>query len=92
MTDIATLTPGEQRASDTILEAMSAIRNIEEDDTEPLDDRRRLTANGNELVDAVHVLQSFVKQHVLHRINPDDWSDWWESENSMRPKIAANGS
>jgi hypothetical protein len=83
MSDTFTMTPGEQKAFDAILEASSAIRNIEEDDKEPLSARRRLTCNEGEFVSAIHVLQSFVKQHILHRMNPQQWNDWWESDDSL---------
>lgn len=34
--------------------------------------------NINELVVAVHTLQSFVIQHMLQRIEPDKWGKWFE--------------
>lgn len=51
-----------------------------------------------EALPAIHVLQSFVKQHYCHRLNPDEWSDWspdspptWPSPNrderSDNPKM-----
>jgi hypothetical protein len=83
MSDIAALTPGEKRASDAILAAMDAIRNIEEDTNPDPKARRKLYYNTEELAQGVHVLQSFVKQHVLHRIDPQEWSDWWESQESV---------
>lgn len=63
------MTDKEQEAYDFILDAMGAIQNM--------DDRDRLKYNCDELAQAVHVLQSFVKQHVLHRLDPDNWLDWW---------------
>lgn len=60
----------EQKAADAILDAMDSIRNI--------DERGKLSYNTDELVQAVHVLQSFVKQHVLHRVDPKYWADWWD--------------
>lgn len=33
-------------------------------------------ANGSELVAAVHVVQGFIVQHMLHRLSPENWSDW----------------
>lgn len=38
---------------------------------------KRLQYNNGELSQAIHVLQSFVKQHVLNRLDPEEWSDWW---------------
>lgn len=41
---------------------------------------------------AIHVLQQFVKQHYLYRMNPELWSDWSPDdsplyhENHNRPK------
>jgi len=83
MSDIATLTPGEKRASDAILTAMDAIKDIEKDANPDPNARRKLYYNTEELAQGVHVLQSFVKQHVLHRIDPQQWSDWWESQKSV---------
>lgn len=39
-----------------------------------------LRANVEELASAMHTLQSFVKQRVLHRIDPEYWSNWYEDE------------
>ena len=39
-----------------------------------------LNANEAELIAAIHVIQSFIKQHYLHRIDPDEWSSWWDNE------------
>lgn len=88
------LTRGEQRAQDAIIEAMSTIHNIEADEDLPREKRRTLTYNNDELTSAVHVLQSFVKQHVLHRLDPKEWSDWWESreEGAARVEQFINGS
>lgn len=35
-----------------------------------------MTANQHELIAAIHVLQGFVAAHMLHRVAPDEWSDW----------------
>jgi len=61
----------EQDAADAIVKAYKAILQI--------DERGPLMYNGEELAEAVHVMQSFVKQHVLMRIDPY-WSDWWSDE------------
>jgi hypothetical protein len=34
--------------------------------------------NAREMVAAVHVLQGFVVQRMLHRLNPAEWSDWYK--------------
>lgn len=38
----------------------------------------RLGANHHELVASVHVLQGFVVQHALHRLDPEHWNAWYE--------------
>lgn len=35
-----------------------------------------MTANPGELTAAVHVIQGFIVQHMLHRLAPDAWSSW----------------
>ena len=39
-----------------------------------------LRANGGELAAAVHVLQGFVVQHMLQRVEPDKWGNWFALE------------
>jgi hypothetical protein len=63
------LTEREKRASEAILDAIY-----------DMDPRGRLTYNTDEVVQAIHVLQSFLKQHVLNRQDPENWSDWWEQK------------
>ena len=36
-----------------------------------------LSSNGSELTSAVHVIQGFIVQRMLHRVAPDSWSDWY---------------
>lgn len=60
----------EQHAFDAIAEAMVAIQH--------LDERGSLQYNTDELAQAIHVLQSFVKQHILWRLDPEWFSDWYE--------------
>ncbi len=36
-----------------------------------------LTANPDELVSAVHVLQHFLMLRVLHREHPEFWGNWY---------------
>jgi len=40
-----------------------------------------LEHNREELTGAVHVIQSFIVQHMLHRLSPDAWSDWYREDN-----------
>jgi hypothetical protein len=35
-----------------------------------------MTTNGTELGSAVHVIQGFIVQHMLHRLAPEEWSGW----------------
>ena len=37
-----------------------------------------LKANHQELVAGIHVLQGFVIQHMLQRIEPGHWGRWFE--------------
>lgn len=37
-----------------------------------------LKANHHEMTAAIHVLQGFITQHMLHRESPDEWSSWYE--------------
>lgn len=62
-------TDGEKNAYEAILEAMRSIQNI---------DGEWLEYNREELAEAIHNLQLFVHQHVLHRLDPDYYSSWWE--------------
>lgn len=62
------MTEYEQAAMDAIAKAMLAVMNVGDD---------KLVANQGELLAAIHVLQSFVSQHMLHRQDPDNWSAWY---------------
>lgn len=64
-------TPGEQKADEAILACMDAIINM---------DGEKLAYNTEELCEAIHVLQSFTKQHVLNRLDPVAYSRWWHYE------------
>lgn len=37
-----------------------------------------LQHNHAELVQAVHVMQGFVVQHMLQRLNPSYWGQWYD--------------
>ena len=37
-----------------------------------------LQSNSGELASAVHVIQGFIVQRMLHRLTPDAWSSWYE--------------
>jgi hypothetical protein len=55
----------EQEVMDDILKVMAGIRQ-----------KLGMKANTTEIVGAIHVLQGFVIQHMLHRIAPERWSGW----------------
>ena len=40
----------------------------------------KLKFNHDELRPAIHVLQGFIVQHMLHRLNPAGWSNWYEAD------------
>lgn len=63
------LTEKEKWAMECIGKAFEAIKQM--------DDYSALTYNVEELVASVHVMQSFVKQHVLNRVDPSYWNNWW---------------
>ena len=55
----------EQEALNHILDAMAIIHSW------------GLSANSQELTAAVHTLQGFVIAHMLHRVEPSLWSNWF---------------
>lgn len=57
----------EQAIADQILAVMKAIQDL------------GLRANEYELVVAVHGLQAFVIQHMLQRLNPGEFGNWYEA-------------
>lgn len=59
------LSPEEQQAMDALLGVMNTI-------TRTWD----MTQNSGELAAAIHVVQGFIIQHMLHRLAPEDWSGW----------------
>jgi hypothetical protein len=69
--------PKEREAWDAILEAYRLIRQL------------GLSANVEEIVGAVHVMQSFVIQHALHWHWPGEFSDWF-SPVKVRPVDAGD--
>lgn len=40
----------------------------------------RLEQNDAELAAAVHVIQGFIVQHMLNRLNPSHWSSWYATD------------
>ena len=64
----ATLNEEEQAIMDHILSAMRGIQNM------------GLRCNEAELAIAVHGLQQFVIQHMLQRIAPGKWGEWFTEE------------
>lgn len=63
--DSLTLNDEERAAMDDLLSVMNTITQT-----------WGMTMNGAELGAAVHVIQGFVIQHMLHRLAPDQWSGW----------------
>ena len=55
----------ERAAMDELLSVMDTIQN-----------EWGMQSNGGELASAIHVLQGFIIQHMLHRLAPDRWSGW----------------
>lgn len=62
-------TPEEKRAHEAILKAMASIQAM------------GLEYNVTEMVFHIHGLQHIVGQHVLHRIKPEFYGDWYTKEN-----------
>lgn len=63
------LDPDEREAMDHLLAFMEIVSK-----------RWQLRVNHPEMGAAIHVLQGFVIQHMLVRVEPDAWGDWWRSE------------
>jgi hypothetical protein len=61
----AVLDSAEQAVMDHILAAMRGIQDF------------GLETNSSELTQAIHVLQAFVIQHMLQRIEPEQWGRWY---------------
>jgi hypothetical protein len=55
----------EQAAMDGLLDVMSTITQ-----------KWGMSQNGAELGAAIHVIQGFIVQHMLHRLAPEEWSAW----------------
>ena len=45
-----------------------------------------LQTNTVELVSAIHVLQSFIVQHMLERLAPGQWGSWFQTEVTPEPE------
>ena len=60
----AVLDADERKAMDHLLAFMKHLR------------KWGMDANQTELAMAIHTLQGFVVQHMLHRLAPDCWSSW----------------
>lgn len=65
--DLRPLTEAEERVLDAVAEAYEGLRAM------------GLNYNIEEIVAAVHTLQNCVQQHVLHRVFPEAWSDWFDA-------------
>jgi len=74
------LTPEEQRVMDATQEVMTAIR--------ALYGGRNPHNFVNEGIPAIHVLQNFARQHYVHRVNPEHWSDWTDDEESIEQRLS----
>lgn len=44
-----------------------------------------LRANQDELFHAVHVIQGFIIQHMLQRLNPAEWAEWYKESVDEHP-------
>lgn len=64
------MTENEEKAWEAIAVAFKAIHDID-------DEEDSLKYNTEELVAATHTFQQFVQQHILHRLDPNQFSDWW---------------
>jgi hypothetical protein len=62
----ATLDAEEREAMDHLLAFMEIVVQ-----------RWNLRTNHDEMAAAIHVLQGFTTQHMLARVAPDHWGDWW---------------
>ena len=60
----------EQAASDCLLEFM---RIVQKD--------WKLEVNHDEMVGAIHTLQTFIIKHMLQRLKAEGFSDWFENAN-----------
>jgi hypothetical protein len=68
------LTDGEQQALDLSVDLMKAIQNIDGD---------KLEYNAEELCEAIHVCQAFIKQHVCYRlVGYPTFSNWYGDDGS----------
>lgn len=76
MSDMVAYTPGEERLGKSILAVMEAMNSV--------DERGVLIYNVEEYIAAIHILQSFLKQHIVHRLFPDEFSDWWEERDGKK--------
>lgn len=60
----------ERLANESLLDAVSRIQGW------------GLKANHAELVQATHVIQGFIVQHMLQRLNPDAFGRWYEEHHA----------
>lgn len=72
MNKSATLNDAERRALDAILAAGDAVLAL------------GLEANKHEFYMHIHGLQGFVVQHMLHRIEPNQWNAWFNDEEATK--------
>ena len=62
---ILNLNAEERVAMEDLLSALSIIQSW------------KLKSNQTELAAAIHVIQSFIIQHMLGRLAPEAWSNWY---------------
>lgn len=71
--------------------ASAALPVMNEDEQEAMDhlaafmkillERWSLRSNQSEMATAIHTLQGFIVQHMLHRLMPGEWNAWyWNGE------------
>lgn len=65
---MAELDETEQEAMDSLLHYMKVVKSWGDN------------VNQDEMVGAIHILEQFVIQRMLHRLNPEYWSNWYERE------------
>jgi hypothetical protein len=82
VTDVS-LNAKERRANEAILKAMEAVRDLSDSGPSPYN-------YVEEVVPAIHTMQMFVLMHWAHRINPQEWSNWFNVPATGFSDILAN--
>jgi hypothetical protein len=71
--DAVVLNETERKAMDALIACMVEIQTWGE------------KANTSEFIAAIHVIQGFIIQHMLYRLEPTEWSNWY-GEQGPRPE------